>query len=56
MTHNWDPLQTIQYVYLSFPGIKPAAIKRNVLVVLLYLLVSGILFSLTLMFTVVPPL
>lgn len=54
MTDNWIPLQAIQHVFLSFPGIKPEAIKRNVLVVLFYLLVLGVLVSLAVMSNVVP--
>lgn len=54
MMYNWDLLQAIQYVFLSFPGIKPEAIKRNVLVVLFYLLVLGVLVSLVVMSNIVP--
>lgn len=46
MIQNLELLKSMQYAFTAFPGMKPKAVKRNVLMVLLYLLILGIIISL----------
>ena len=46
MTQYGSLIRKMKHAFLTFPGMKPKAIKRNILVALFYLLTLGILFSL----------
>lgn len=46
MTQDRNALGLPWDIFLRIPGIVPGAMKRNVLVVLLYLMIFGVLFSL----------